>query len=363
MTSSGVLCDLGYSPHWRELFAPHGAMGREPARVVRSSRGSAVVAGSIGVLRAKTAAALIRAAAPAGLPVVGDWVAVRTAQDIEVPLVEAVLARSSAIVRGDPGDATLDQVLAANVDVVFVVHPIATAPNLRRIERELALAWDSGAVPVVVLTKADLSPAPEEALAAVAAVAPGVEVVLTSAAAGEGLAPLVQAVAQRRTAVLLGPSGAGKSTLVNALLGEERQATREVRVGDGRGRHTTVDRQLITLPGGGMIIDTPGLRALALTGSQEGIAAAFPDVEAAAAQCRFRDCAHSGEPGCAVAAAVQAGSLSEERLMSYQKLVQEARRAALDTEARRRLEERQKWKGVSKAARQYNKFYRHTGRG
>jgi ribosome biogenesis GTPase len=182
---------------------------------------------------------------------------------------------------------------------------------------------------------------------------------LTSAIARQGLALVRELLAPGRTAALIGPSGAGKSTLVNALLGEERQATREIRVGDGRGRHTTVVRELIPLPGGGMIIDTPGLRALALTGSESGIEAAFSDVEELAAGCRFRDCAHSGEPDCAVAAAVAAGTLPEERLHSYHKLMREARVAAAKTDARLRAEEQRKWKTISKAARRY---YRQTGR-
>ena len=172
------------------------------------------------------------------------------------------------------------QVLAANIDIVFVVHPIAEPPNLRRIERELSLAWDSGAVPVVVLTKADLSDDPDAARAAVEAVALGADVLVTNALAGDGVELAASSyIAGHRTAVLIGPSGAGKSTLVNALLGEERQATREVRVSDGRGRHTTVARELIQMPGGGVLIDTPGLRALGLTGVGGGHRLGLPGVE------------------------------------------------------------------------------------
>jgi ribosome biogenesis GTPase len=354
------LSNLGFTSRWQGRFAEHAARGLVPARVVRSARGHAIVALSGGVQRAKLAAALIKGAASGtSLPVVGDWVAVRDSEELEVPLVEAVLERFSVITRGDPGDVGGPQALAANVDVVFVVHPIAAEPNLRRIERELALAWESGAVPVVVLTKADLAADPAAALAAVEAVAPGTDVRLTSALTGAGVAEALEYLAEQRTAVLIGPSGAGKSTLVNALLGEQRQATREVRVSDGRGRHTTIARELIQMPGGGMIIDTPGLRALALTGSEEGIAAAFADVEAAAERCRFRDCAHSGEPGCAVAAAVESGALPADRLESYHKLVREARVAAAKGDARLRAEEQRRWKAISKAAKQFNK---HSGK-
>ncbi len=359
MTDPSALEDLGYSDHWRALFAPYEARGLEPARVVRSARGGSIVTTAAGPRRAKPSAALLRSAGEAGLPAVGDWVAVLAGDDLDVPLVEAVLERSGAIARGDPGENSGPQVLAANVDVVFVVHSIAAAPNLRRIERELSLAWESDAVPVVVLTKADLSVAPEETLADVLAVALGVEVLVTSAPTGAGLEALLAAVGPRRTAALIGPSGAGKSTLVNALLGEERQATREVRVADGRGRHTTVDRELIRLANGSLIVDTPGLRSLGLTGGEEGIAAVFADVEAAAAGCRFRDCAHDGEPGCAVAAAVEAGTMPAERLGSYQKLVREARVAAMKTDARLRAEEQRRWKSVAKARR----YYQETGKG
>ena len=360
LTGSSLLEDVGYSTRWRALFAPYADQGLSPARVVRTARGSAIVATSSGVLRAKPSAALMKSpGGPARLPAVGDWVAVTAAADLDVPLVIAVLERSSAITRGDPGDTSNAQVLAANIDTVFVVHPIAAEPHLRRLERELSLAWDSGAVPVVVLTKADLSPAPEAARATVETVALGADVHVTSALTGAGMDPLLGYIAERRTAVLIGPSGAGKSTLVNALLGEQRQATREVRVSDGRGRHTTIARELIQMANGGLLVDTPGLRALALTGSEEGIAAAFPEIEEIAGRCRFRDCAHDGEPGCAVAAAIEAGILPAERLQSYHKLMREARLAAAKTDTRLRAEERRRGKTFAKMVKEHHK---RTGR-
>ena len=202
-----------------------------------------------------------------------------SADHLDAPLIEAVLERASAITRGDPGKTSDVQVLAANIDTVFVVHPIAEPPNLRRIERELSAAWDSGAVPVVVLTKADLSADPDAARLAVEAVALGADVLAMNALAGEGIRPILGYISDHRTAVLVGPSGAGKSTLINSLLGEQRQATREVRVSDGSGMHTTVARELIQMPGGGVLIDTPGLRAFGLTGSEEGITSVFPEIE------------------------------------------------------------------------------------
>jgi ribosome biogenesis GTPase / thiamine phosphate phosphatase len=351
---------LGCSPHWQALFGPHLARGLTPARVVRSDRGSALIATPAGVVRAKLSARLLKSLrGSADLPAVGDWVAALAPEDLDAPLIEAVLARSSAITRGDPGKASDVQVLAANIDTVFVVHPIAGPPNLRRIERELSVAWESGAIPVVVLTKADLSTDPEAARRAVEAIAPGADVLVMNALTGEGVAPLLAYVSGHRTAVLIGPSGAGKSTLVNALLGEQRQATREVRVSDGRGRHATVARELIQMPGGGVLIDTPGLRELGLTGSEEGITATFPDIELASRSCRFRDCAHTDEPGCAVRSAVESGGLPPERLASYHKLVREAHVATKKTDVHVRQEENRKWKIIRKAARE---FYKQTGR-
>ncbi|HEY6000898.1 MAG TPA: ribosome small subunit-dependent GTPase A [bacterium] len=352
---------LGLSPRWEALFAPHARDGVVLARVVRGDRGSALIAFERGIARAKPATRLLKqAGGAADLPAVGDWVAALAREDLDVPLIEAVLERASAITRGDAGRGSDLQVLAANVDTVFVVHPIADGPNLRRLERELSLAWVSGAVPVVVLTKADLAADPAGARIAVEAAAPGADVLLVNALAGDGVEPLFGYLAPNRTAVLIGPSGAGKSTLINALLGEERQATRSVSVHDGRGRHTTVARELVQVPRGGVLIDTPGLRAVGLTGSEEGIASAFPEIDEAAASCRYRDCTHRDEPGCAVAAAVAAGTLPAERLASYHKLRREAQVVAAKTDARARAEEERKWKIIHKAARE---FYKRGGRG
>jgi ribosome biogenesis GTPase len=239
------------------------------------------------------------------------------------------------------------QVLAANIDVVFVVHPIAESPNLRRIERELSVAWDSGAVPVVLLTKADLSEDPAAARAAVEAVALGADVLAMNALAGDGIQPILTYISAGRTAVLVGPSGAGKSTIVNSLLGEQRQTTHAVRESDGKGMHTTVSRELIQMPGGGVLIDTPGLRAFGLTGSEEGIASAFPEMAQLGGGCRFSDCTHDGEPGCAVQAAVDSGAMPPERLASYHKLMGEARVAAVQADARLRAKKGRKSRPAS----------------
>jgi ribosome biogenesis GTPase len=360
MPDTSPLQEIGYTPRWQHLFEQYATAGLTPARVVRNDRGSALVATPGGVARARTSSRLLKSVAgPAELPTVGDWVAVLERQDLDLPQIETVLERASAITRGDSGKTSETQVLAANVDTVFVVHPMAEPPNLRRIERELSLAWDSGAVPVVVLTKMDLSSEPDEALAAVESVALGVDVLVTSALTGEGVAELLTYISGHRTAVLVGPSGAGKSTLINTLLGDGRQATREVRVADGRGRHTTVARELIQMPGGGVLIDTPGLRALGLTGSEEGISSVFPDIEILSSSCRFRDCTHGDEPGCAVREAVDSGALKPERLESFHKLVREAQVVAAKTDVRLRIEEKQRSKIIPKAAKEYFKREGH----
>lgn len=360
MSDLSKLEEFGCSPRWRVLYEPHIAAGLVPGRVIRTDRGSALVMTSAGVMRAKSSARLLKAAGgPADLPAVGDWVAVASPAGIDVPLIEAVLDRTSAITRGDAGKPADLQVLAANIDTVFIVHPINEPPNLRRIERELSLAWDSGVVPVVVLTKSDLSTEPDSARAAVESVALGVELILVNALEAEQVHPLLTHISGHRTAVLFGSSGAGKSTLINTLLGEQRQATREIRVRDGAGRHTTVARELFQLPGGGLMIDTPGLRMIGLTGSVEGVSSVFPEIEQAAGSCRFRDCSHNAEPGCAVQSAVVSGALPAERLASFHKLVSEARMAAMKSDARLRSEENRKWRTAHKALKT---FYKRTGR-
>ena len=377
MPETTSLEPLGFTARWRALFADFSTHADKdhlrPGRVVRADRGSVLVATAAGVVRAEPSIRLLKtagrpgggaaaepgAAPPGTLPVTGDWVALHSPPGLEVPLVEGVLERAGTIERGAPGETSDHQVLAANVDVVFVVEPIADELNPRRVERELALAWESGAVPVVVLTKADLAADPSAALASVETVAIGVDVHVTSALSGRGVEPLRSYASAHCTIALIGRSGAGKSTLVNALLGEERQATGEVRASDGRGRHVTVARELIPLPGGGVLLDTPGLRSLGLTESSSGIAAAFVDVEALADGCRFRDCSHASEPGCAVLRAVEEGELPADRLASYRKLHREARAVAMKTDARLRAQEVRKWKIIHKSVRAH---MRQTGK-
>lgn len=352
MIDPDPLISLGYTAERAALAAEHGP-GLEPGRVIRSDRGFVFVFTASGITMARPSTRLLKTAEDGGMPVAGDWVLL--GGDASEPLAEYVLERTTAIRRRDPGRAARVQVLAANIDVVLVTHPLAEAPNLARIERELALVWDSGAMPVVVLTKADLAEDLDAALEAVGAAALGAPVHATSVRTGAGLDEIRTYLSGGRTIVLIGPSGSGKSTLVNALAGHDIQETREVRVSDHRGRHTTVSRELIQLPGGGLVIDTPGLRAVGMWDSAEGIDYAFADIAALAEDCRFRDCRHDGEPGCAVEAAVATGELPERRLESYRELQAEARFVGEQLDVRARQERKRADKLLAKTIKRYYK--------
>lgn len=306
-----TLDELGWGPHFEAAFAPYRERGLVPARVAAQHRGGFELLGEDGE----------RAGTPAGsldeLPAVGDWVAAAPLPDEQKAVIEAVLPRRTAFTRSDPwSDA--EEVVAANVDTVLVVTAVGRDFSPRRLERYLAAAHESGAAPVVLVNKADLEP-DTAAVAAAQAAAPGVPVHLVSAKAGTGLDQLAAYLGPGRTVALLGSSGVGKSTLANRLAGTDL-ATGEVRE-DERGRHTTTRRQLVPLPGGGLLLDTPGLRELQLSGAD--LDETFPEIAALAAECRFRDCSHTHEPGCAVRAAVEAGELPRERLESYVKLAAE----------------------------------------
>ncbi|HEV3464993.1 MAG TPA: ribosome small subunit-dependent GTPase A, partial [Actinomycetota bacterium] len=290
----------------------------------------------------------------AGLPAVGDWVAVRDGR------IHAVLPRRTAVTRRMAGSATAEQVLAANVDLVMVVVAPGRDANPRRVERLLALAWESGAQPVVVLGRADLCPdwgtdAATE-LATLAAVAPGVRVLALSCYTGEGVDEIAAMLTPGRTAVLLGSSGVGKSTLVNRLAGRDLLATGEIR-DDGKGRHTTTTRQLVLLAGGGLVIDTPGLRELGLWSGGTGTAAAFDDVAALAAECRFDDCRHRTEPGCAVLEALEDGRLPAERFAAWEKLQRELAWVAQRTDPLAAANRRRHVRAISRSVRA-NKLHR-----
>jgi ribosome biogenesis GTPase / thiamine phosphate phosphatase len=317
--------DADLEDSWHDLGSP-GA----PGRVSRLDRGwSTVLAG-----RDPTDDANVRRVRNIGADVaVGDWVV--PSDDGE--RIEHVLPRRSAFVRraSFEGARAESDTLAANIDVVALTHSSGAPPNQRRLERELVLAFDSGADPIVVLTKADLVHDPEPARRDVLEVAVGVPVLVTSGRRGDGVAELLAFAAGGRTLAFLGSSGTGKSTLVNALLGSSVQATSAVRAGDQRGRHTTVAAQLLPLPGEGWLVDTPGVRAMSLWLSGDGIERAFGDVFELMEHCRFRDCKHDREPGCAVRAAIDGGRLDPARFASLERLV--AEEVSLEAEQRARL--------------------------
>jgi ribosome biogenesis GTPase / thiamine phosphate phosphatase len=336
-----LLARLGWIPAREDQFAPFAADGLEPARVAVEHRGAYHLYTAGGEQPAELSGRFRHAVESRGdLPAVGDWVAV-SAASASTALVQAVLPRRTKFSRMAANDhgQTIEQVVAANVDVVFMIAGLDGDLNLRRLERYLTLGWESGAEPVVVLTKADLCDDVAAALLGVEAVTIGVPVHAVSNVTGEGIEVLAAYLGGNRTVAALGSSGVGKSSLVNRLAGEEVMATGDVRA-DGRGRHTTTNRQLLLLPGGGLFLDTPGMRELRLWESEEGLAAAFDDVAAAAERCRFSDCAHETEPGCAVRAAIAEGTLASERLTSWRKLQGELRHLALKQDARLRSEAR-----------------------
>lgn len=283
---------------------------------------------------------------PHALPVAGDWVLLAGASGDDA-VIEHVLPRRTALLRKSAGTRTEEQVVAANVDVVLVCTP-AHSVNPRRLERELTLVWESGARPVVALTKADLDDDVDETLATLRATAYGVDVLAVSSYDGDGLAEVHALAAEGSTIAVIGPSGAGKSTLVNSLVGEEVLATTAVRAGDHRGVHTTSARHLVALPGGGLVLDTPGMREVALWADEGALSEAFGDVDEVAQACRFGDCTHLSEPGCAVQAAVVDGTLDDERLASWRKLQRELAYLARKQDQRLAAEERKRWARLSK---------------
>jgi ribosome biogenesis GTPase / thiamine phosphate phosphatase len=329
------LSDWGWTPA-RAAELPPGCV---PGRVARIDRGRLSVLTEQGEQRAVPAASL-HAAGTA----VGDWVALRG------ELAVAVLPRRSAFVRTAAGRTSEAQVVAANLDTVLVVDAMTGDARLRRVERYLAVAWSSGAVPVVVLTKADLCDDVAATVAAVQEDALGVAVLPVSSVTGEGLAAVRALLGPGRTAAMVGPSGVGKSSLANALAGHEVAGTREIRA-DGRGRHTTTVRELHLLPGGGLLVDTPGMRELGLYDDADGVDTAYADVVGLAAGCRFRDCGHRTEPGCAVAAAIDDGRLDPARFTAWRKLQAEAHRQLLRVDARARAEERARVRVFSRSLR------------
>lgn len=371
--STPLLDDLGWSPSLSAFFDALNHDALTPARIARAERERYLLLHAGGVSRAVLSGTLRHEARePGDLPVVGDWVAARIADDPGPTIdaqtnaqtgaayrstarIEALLPRRTLLTRLDPSGGTR-QALAANADLVLLATGLDHDFNPRRLERGAALARDAGADPVVVLTKADLRPERGRVLSQAMAALPGAPVLAVSARSGEGLAELRALLAPGVTAVLLGSSGAGKSTLVNRLLGSERQRTADVREADSRGRHATTRRELFPLPGGGLLMDTPGLRAFGLAGGED-LDELFADVERFAAFCRFQDCRHEAEPGCAVKDAVERGELAPERYRSYLKLRNEAERRERRRDGGPDLERKRREKDLSRQLKRYERSF------
>ncbi|MEU9451260.1 ribosome small subunit-dependent GTPase A [Streptomyces sp. NPDC048277] len=364
MTSSSAvfsaLAPYGWDETWAKEFAPYDAEGLLAGRVVRVDRGQCDVVTAGGTLRADTA--FVTPHDPLRVVCTGDWVAVEPGGSPRY--VRAYLPRRTAFVRSTSSKRSEGQILAANVDHAIVAISLAVEVDLGRIERFLALAWESGAQPVVALTKADLVPDAvtlAHLVQDVEATAPGLPVLTVSAHQGDGLDVLVALVGSG-TSVLLGQSGAGKSTLANALLGEDVMDVRAARDVDGKGRHTTTTRNLLALPGGGVLIDTPGLRGVGLFDAETGVGQVFSEIEELAQGCRFSDCGHETEPGCAVRLAVETGELPVRRLESYRKLMRENQWIVAKTDARLRAEIKKDWKRKGAEGRAAMEAKRGRGR-
>ena len=293
------------------------------------------------------------AASRLDFPTVGDFVSVTLHDDSEKAVIHEVLPRKSILLRKEVGTGKDAQPLAANIDKVFIVMGLDGNYNIARLERLLVAAWDSNATPVVILTKKDLCPESEltEKIAAVAASAPGIEIICICAISGEGIDALKRFLCNGTACCFLGSSGVGKSTLLNRLCGFEAAATQTVRQDDSRGKHTTTTRQLYFLPSGARLIDTPGIREFCLEYAQDGLGSSFPDMEELAAQCRFKDCSHDAEPGCAVKMAVENGTLSPERLKNYRKMQKEMFRIEIQHDLKKRILSKRKLKAFSKHCR------------
>jgi len=334
-----------------------------PARVVAQQRKFWRVAGDFGECWAEASGGLRLAAAESDWPAVGDWVVMELHGADSTAVIQEVLPRRSKFVRKSPGKKIEEQVIAANVDTALLVSGLDGDFNPRRVERYLAQCWESGARPVIVLNKADACEEARGKAAEMERVAIGTSVYVVSARTGEGFAELEEFLKPGHTLVLLGSSGVGKSTIANRLLEETVQEVRPVRESDSKGRHTTTTRELFILPGGALLMDTPGLREMQLWDAENGVAQAFADIHSLAAQCRFGDCRHEAEPGCAILAALSAGTLDPGRVENRRKLLreQEFLQRKIDPEARQ--EQKELWKQIHRAARQkYQQRQRDEGK-
>lgn len=344
---------FGWDDFFAQSFAPFEAEGYEAGRVfLQHNRIYMLYTASGETVAEATGKLRYNARGAEDFPAVGDWVAIRRTAGEDKAKIHEVLPRRSKFSRKAAGRETEEQIVASNVDTVFLVMGLDNDYNPRRAERYLIMAWESGAQPVVVLNKADLVEDAEALRDEIEAIAPGAHVLFLSAKQGEGIEQLMPYITRGRTVALMGSSGVGKSTIVNRLLGGEVQRTQEVRVGDERGRHTTTHRELFVLDSGGLVLDTPGMRELQLLVSEKGLRETFEDIEAIAADCRFSDCSHESEPGCAIREALETGALDAERYANYCKMGDEMRHTATLQDQRKSHEEKARVKRVQRAFNQ-----------
>jgi ribosome biogenesis GTPase len=344
----------GWTPFFAEHFSPYALQGLVAGRICRDHQHLYRVYTEQGEAVATVAGRVrYRASGARESPVVGDWVALRLLPRERRAVIQAVLPRLSTFSRKVAASVTEEQVVAANIDTIFLTQGLDDDFNLRRIERYLLLAWESGARPIVILNKADLCDQVADLVRQVEEIAPGVPVHATSARFQQGFDELSTYLVRGRTVALLGSSGVGKSTLINRLLGRDLLRTREVRSEHSRGRHTTTHRELVMLPSGALVIDTPGLRELQLWEVAGALESAFPDIEALAVDCHFRDCRHEGEPRCAVRQAVADGALPSERLDSYLKLRLESRYLAERQDKLAQSAKKRRWRTIHKTLRDF----------
>jgi ribosome biogenesis GTPase len=350
--------DIGWDAHFQQQLEQLNTPGIVPARVAEELRGAYRLHTTFGLVPAVVPGRLLhRATAREDLPAVGDWVLAGTLPGEERMLVLDLFNRRTKLSRQQAGEKFGEQILAANVDTVFLVASLNKELNLRRIERFLTAVWESGARPVIALNKADLSEERAALRSDVEDVTPGVPVVVTSAVTGDGVGELAAHLAPGETAVFIGSSGVGKSSLINRITGEDSQFVSHIRAADDRGRHTTTTRQMLVLPGRGVIIDTPGLRELQLWDSSEsGGSAVFSEIAELAATCAFSDCRHETEPGCAVRAAIEDDRLDQGRFSSYRKLEREQMYVARKHDKSLQIEETRRWKQIHKENRRRMKL-------
>ena len=346
---------LGWNDFFASNFEPLRQKGLTVARVAIEHRNSYILHSEFGELSGEVTGKFRHQSTPAEFPGVGDWVVISLRESEKSATIHSVLPRKSKFSRQSVGGITIEQIVAANVDTVFLVSGLDGDFNPRRIERYLVLAWESGANPVILLNKADLCKNIEDCLNQVENIALGVPIITISAANSQGLSALKTYLQPGQTVALLGSSGVGKSTITNQLKGEEIQAVKAVRQGDDRGRHTTTHRELILLPNGSLIIDTPGMREIQIWASENSLQSTFEDIETLAEECRFRDCQHEQEPGCAVQQALQDGRLDYSRFLSYQKLQKELNYLSQKQDQKVYIDSKKKWKKITKSMKNYYK--------